>query len=373
MDLVLVVAGLTLVAVAVADLVNTLVTTSTSYARGWPTRLVWTALYGAARRIARRLPTDSAARERLLSTFGPTLLVALLTFWVAMQVVGFALVWFATSGVDTITGLGDALYYSGVVFFTVGFGEIVPEAVVPRMGALVEAFAGVVTTALVIGYLPSLYAAYSDRERALMTLDNGTGERITPTSLILAWSPDADPKKLEERFADWERWVASVHETHATLPLLRLFRSHDPRQHWVTALGVVTDAALLAQMIFGAYDGHGYWLIRRSTALFHEMTRFAPDELLAPYREQRLESIRNSDGELLRETYERLRAHGFDLVPFEMGIEHARQLRAGYGPQMEFLIDYLLAPRGFWSPSQIDVPLLSTTHPEVLYLGVDDE
>lgn len=150
--------------------------------------------------------------------------------WATLQVVGFGLVWAAVAGIDAITRLGDAVYYSGVVYFTVGFGEIVPATVVPRVGALVEAVAGVATTALVIGYLPTLYAAYSARERQLMVLDDGSGERITPTSLAMAWSPDADPAKLEARFATWERWVAAVHETHATLPLLRLFRSHDPRQ-----------------------------------------------------------------------------------------------------------------------------------------------
>ncbi len=63
----------------------------------------------------------------------------------------------------------------------------------PGIGALIEAFSGVLTTALVIGYLPALYAAYSERERRLMLLDDGTEERITPTSLVLNRSPGGDP------------------------------------------------------------------------------------------------------------------------------------------------------------------------------------
>jgi hypothetical protein len=371
-DVVLVVAGVALVVLALADLVNTLVTTSTSYARLWPTRLVWSSLYAMVRGVAARLPTTSSLRERLLATFGPLLLVALLTMWAAMQVAGFALVWLAVTGVETLTGFGDALYYSGVVYFTVGFGEIVPAEAVPRAGALVEAFAGVTTTALVIGYLPSLYNAYSEREQPLMILDDGSGNRITPLSLVLAWSPDANPAKLEARFAEWERWVAAVHETHSTLPLLRLFRSHDPRQHWVTALGVVTDAALISQQILGAYDGHGYWLVRRSTALFDEMARFAGDDAIEPYRRAREDQVRASSGETFDRLHDQLVEHGFRLVPKEIAMEHGRQLRAGYAPQMEFLIDYLLAPRGFWSPGGIDVPLLSTTHPEMLHYEPDE-
>ncbi|MFP5308762.1 MAG: potassium channel family protein [Actinomycetes bacterium] len=237
MDALLVTVGLLLVAVALADLVNTLVTTSTSYARLWPSRLVTRGLFVLVRGAACRLPEGSALRERLLASFGPVSLLLLLAMWAGLQVVGFALVWSATAGVATIEGFGDAVYYSGVVFFTVGFGEIVPESLVPRLGALAEAFLGVATTALVIGYLPSLYAAYSERERALLTIDDGSGERITPTDLVFAWSPDADPKKLEARFEEWSEWAARIEETHTTLPVLRLFRSHDPRQHWVTALG----------------------------------------------------------------------------------------------------------------------------------------
>lgn len=37
---------------------------------------------------------------------------------------------------------------------------LVTSGMIPRFGALVEAFSGVLTTVLVIGYLPALYGAY---------------------------------------------------------------------------------------------------------------------------------------------------------------------------------------------------------------------
>ncbi|MFT6803887.1 MAG: hypothetical protein ACJA2H_000898, partial [Nitriliruptoraceae bacterium] len=196
--------GVALVLLAFADLMNTLVTTSTSLARGWPSQLLTRVSYRLIRFVAVRLGEGSTARERLLATFAPLLLLELLTMWVLLQLVGFGLIWWAMAGLPAVQGVDDAIYYSGIVFFTVGFGEIVPEAVIPRIGALVEAFLGLVTVALVVGYLPSLYAAYSSREQALMRLDDGTGNRISPTNLVMAWSPDADPKKLEARFSEWE-------------------------------------------------------------------------------------------------------------------------------------------------------------------------
>ena len=338
-------AGGLLVAIALADLVNTLVSTSTSYARWWPSRWIGRSLFLTVRSIARRLDEDSKVRESLLAVFGPVVLILLLFVWSLLQVTGFGLIWWGLGDIPSIGGLGDAWYFSGVVFFTVGFGEIVPVDAVPRAGALAEAFSGVITVALVIGYLPSLYAAYSDRERRLMTLDAGAPDRITPTALIKAWAPDADPKKIDAQFEQWDQWAAGILETHSTVPLLALFRSHHRRQNWVTALGLLSDAALQAQIIQGATDGHAYWFLRRSEAIFREMTREVD---LTDY--QAGGSARSdSNTEYFRLLYDELVEHGFELRPYDEAAAYGARTRASFAPAMEYLIDDLLCPRGFWS------------------------
>ena len=50
---------------------------------------------------------------------------------------------------------------------------------------------------------------------------------------------------LPELFAEWERSVADVLETHMSYPLLALFRSPHDNTSWVTSLGSVLDAATL--------------------------------------------------------------------------------------------------------------------------------
>jgi hypothetical protein len=338
-----VVGGALLVLLALADLVNTLVSTFTSYARWWPSRLIGRSTFVAIRAIARRLPDESTLRERMLAVFGPLLLIELLFAWALLQVFGFGMIWWGLSDIPTIGGLGDASYYSGVIFFTVGFGEIVPTEVIPRAGAILEAFFGVITVALVVGYLPSLYSAYSDRERSLMTLDAGGTERITPTALVMAWAPDADPKKIDAQFERWEGWAAGILETHSTVPLLAMFRSHDQRQNWVTALGLLCDAALHAQIIMGATDGHAYWFLRRAEAIFREMTHGVD---LSAYQD---DGDPDQPSALFRNLYTELAAHGFRLRPFDEAVVYTRQARQTFAPAMEYLIDDLLCPRGFWS------------------------
>jgi Ion channel len=341
-----VVLGAGLVLMAVADLVNTLVSTSTSYQRWWPSRWVSRSLFVSVRAIARRLPETSRVREAMLAAFGPAILIVLLFTWCVLQVFGFGLIWWGMDDIPTITTIADAWYFSGVVFFTVGFGEIVPTEVVPRAGAILEAFFGVITVALVIGYLPSLYGAYSDRERALMRLDAGSSDRITPTQLIKAWAPDADPRKIDAEFEDWHAWASSILETHSTVPILGFFRSHHHRQNWVTALGLLCDAALQAQIINGATDGHAYWFLRRAEAIFREMTRGVD---LSAYETLVPPGTETTGSELFRDLYAELSEHGFDLRPYDEAVVYARQTRASYAPAMEHLIDDLLCPRGFWS------------------------
>jgi len=352
-----VIVGVAIVLVAMLDLVNTLVSTSTSHARWWPSWVVGRSTFVTLRALARRLPEESHARERMLAAFGPLLVIELLLMWCLLQVTGFALIWWGLGDVPSIGGFGDAWYFSGVTYFTVGFGEIVPTSIVPRIGAIAEAFFGVITVALVIGYLPMLYGAYSDRERQLMTLDAGSTERITPTALVMAWAPDADPKKLDAKFEEWEMWAAGVLETHSSVPLLMWFRSHDRNQNWVTALGLLCDAALHTQIINGATDGHAYWFLRRAEGIFREATQRHD---LGEYIAARERAIQNPV--MFENLYARLTEHGFDLRPYEEARDYARDTRASFAPAMEFLIDDLLCPRGFWSIESTVVSWGSTHH-----------
>ncbi|MEM9563366.1 MAG: potassium channel family protein [Actinomycetota bacterium] len=340
--------GVALVVLAMADLVNTLVTTSTSRKHWWPSSVLYRNTWRVMRTVARAIPNDRR-RESVLSTFAPASVLLLLVMWVTAQVIGFGLLWWASGGVDGAGSLFDDLYYSGVIYFTLGFGELVPIEVVPRVGALVEAMFGVLTTALVIGYLPALYSAYSERERKLMTLDDGTEGRITPTNLLLSRAPTGDVDEVVRFFEGWEEWVSGLLETHTTFPMLRLFRSKQPDQNWVTALGVLCDAALQCQVIIGARDRAPYWMLRRSILLFNELTA---DVDLSDYRarldETYAELEADDDTNLFRQLYDELTAHGFELMDYETAKEETRVLRRLFDAQMEYLIDALLCPRGFW-------------------------
>jgi len=350
MHTIAIVVGVLLVVSVLADLVNTLVATQTNRRRFWLTMQLYMRSWRVVRAIAGRISTDRR-REQFLGVFAPVSVLMLLTVWVVQQVVGFALIWWGLGGISGAENLADSIYYSGVVYFTLGFGEVVPTDEIPRFGALVEAFSGVLTTALVIGYLPALYAAYSERERKLMTLDDGNEDRITPQSLIIARSPDADVAALRAYFEDWEDWIAGVIETHTAFPMLMLFRSKHAGQNWVTALGLISDAALLCQMIEGADDREPYWCLRRSVRLFEELTEGQDltgyDDALVRTEVDEL-ALDPEQDQFFADLHRDLTAHGFTLLPLADARRRTASLRNLYAPRMEYLIDELAAPRGFW-------------------------
>jgi hypothetical protein len=62
-----------------------------------------------------------------------------------------------------------------------------------------------------------------------------------------------------------------------------------------------------------------------------------------------------------RGLYDELTAHGFDLRPYEEAREYSRMTRATFAPALEYLIDDLLCPRGFW-PLRSTVRAWSSDH-----------
>ncbi len=141
------------------------------------------------------------------------------------------------------------------------------------MLTLLETLTGVVTIALMISYLPALYGAYSRREARLLTLDDPHGGRITPVRVIAVNAPGGDVEMLYRSLAEWQMWTADVLESHVSYPMLALFRSQHPGQSWVTALGVVTDAATLTSAcVAGAQSREPYFLYRRGRRAIVEIS-----------------------------------------------------------------------------------------------------
>ena len=146
-------------------------------------RMTWAPVAGAARR---RPP--SKKRDRYLSFYGPLSLLLLLTVWAVGLVFAFALLQWSTGAQlhtpEPGAGFRTYLYMSGVTFFTLGYGDAYPLDASGRALAVVEAGTGFGFLAIVIGYLPVLYQAFSRREVSISMLDARAGTPPTAVELL---------------------------------------------------------------------------------------------------------------------------------------------------------------------------------------------
>jgi hypothetical protein len=131
------------------------------------TRTIWR----LARAVAFHRPRSS--RHRLLNGVGPLLLAGLVTALVALLIIGYALLYLPHMPAGFIVDSKaespreiEAVYFSGITFTTLGYGDIEPRSTSMRLLALSEALTGFALISLAVTYLVSLTAAL-ERKRAV--------------------------------------------------------------------------------------------------------------------------------------------------------------------------------------------------------------
>jgi hypothetical protein len=204
--------------------------------------ITWRAWRGVARRV--RKPSQ---REGLLGFYGPLSLILLLSCWAAGLIFAFALLEFATrsrSGSSSV-GFGVQLYMSGETFFTLGYGDFTPTTGIGRLLAVLEAGLGFGFLGTVIGYLPTMYAAFSQREIGISLMDARAGSPPTAAEFVRRSPPPGGDGLCEEMLAAWERWSAQLLETHISYPQLAYYRSQHGNQSWLGALTTILDSTSL--------------------------------------------------------------------------------------------------------------------------------
>jgi hypothetical protein len=334
-------AGGVVVLVVVTDAVGTLVVTQGRSARWRPTRIWYASTWRVTRAIAARLPFEGG--ETVLSLYPAISLLGLLVLWLAGLMIGWALLyWGINFEVNGAGDFGTIVYYSGTTLLTPAFGTA--HGAAQRTFTLIATLTGLGTIALLISYLPAMYGAYSRREARLLTLDDPLGARITPVRVIAVHSGDGDLDLLYRFFAEWEMWIAEVLESHVSYPMLALFRSQNRGQSWITALGVVTDAATLTcACVTGTDQREPYFAYRRGRRAVIEIA----DRLHVPEGEP--------EGWLTPANFDvawdTLQGLGLPLRDKADAWERLQALRASYGNRLQELMDFLVAPRGFWGDS----------------------
>src|SRR2546430_5159079 len=218
--------GVFLIVVVLWDVFETIVLPRRVTRRFRLTRLFYRSVWQPWRAISSAVKNNKR-RETLLSIFGPLSLLALLVIWAVSLVFAFAMIhWAIRSRIVSPLGsdgfLTD-LYFSGTTFFTLGLGDIMPFGLAARTMTVIEASMGIGLLALVIGYFPVLYQAFSRREVNISMLDARAGTPPTAVELLRRHQEAGSLESLQQLLRDWEGWAADLMESHLSYPVLCLF------------------------------------------------------------------------------------------------------------------------------------------------------
>ena len=312
------------------------------------TRLFYIATWQPWAALA-RLVKDRKVREQFYSIFGPASLLVLLGVWAVLLVVGFASIYYAM-GTPFNDAMGSGyhvhpfftdLYASGTTLFTLGLGDVVPSKPFARAIVILESGTGLGFVALVIGYLPVLYQAFSRREVNVALLDARAGSPPTAAAMLRRHHFDGGDDALILLLGEWERWAAEILESHISYPILCYYRSQHDNQSWLGALTSVLDTcSVLVAVIHGPAS--------RQAQLTFAMARHAVIDLGHVFHlEERAKQmlLQGETNRLSAEAFERLCDNlgevGIRLCGDRESVLRLRAMRALYEPHCCAIAEYL--------------------------------
>ncbi len=229
---------------------------------------------------------------------------------------------------------------------------MLPHANSSRLITVAEVGTGFGVLALVIGYLPILYQAFSRREVNISLLDGHAGSPPSAGALLSRQPPDRRASRLSKVLADWEGWSAELLETHLSYPLLAYYRSQHEDQSWVAGLTMILDTCSLVLAFAESLDLDEE--LTEQAAFTFAMARHAAADLARVFGSDE-EGRAAASLRLPVEERHRVRAlllgcgvrAGSEQDRVEGKLDELREL---YEPYVADLAAYLLMPLPPWAP-----------------------
>jgi hypothetical protein len=337
-----IIVGILLIAFSAQDGFETIVLPRRVSRRFRLARMFYTYVWMAWSALARKMRAGNR-RELYLSFFGPLSLILLLAIWAGMFITGFALLqWGLQSPLhapETVLTFGSYIYLSGTTFITLGLGDVTPIGSMARVLVVLEAGLGFAFLALIIGYVPIIYQAFSRREITL--LDARAGSPPTAAEFLRRHSHASFPNELLNFLREWENWSSELLESHLSYHVLTYYRSQHERQSWLGALAVILDTCAL---IIVGVEGVPIRPARFTFAIArHAAVDLAQTYGVSPVNKK--PRLSPADFALLKAT---LAESGITIKDGPLAERKLTEIRAMYEPFLNSLSDHLLMPLPPW-------------------------
>lgn len=298
--------------------------------------------------VARKMRPGNR-REFFLSYYGPLSLLLLLFAWALFLILAYALFQWGLS--DPLNApekqqtFWTYFYMSGTTFVTLGYGDVVPLTGLGRILAVAEAGTGFLFLALIIGYVPVIYQAFSRREIEISLLDARAGSPPSASEMLRRHYRDRSVAELVQFLHEWERWCAEVLESHLSYPVLTYYRSQHERQSWLAALTTILDTCAL--MIVG-FEDISPLIVRPTFAIARHAAVDLAQVYGTPPLNPKLNRLSNDDFIRLRDA---LADVGLVFHLEEDAEKRLYDIRRSYEPFVNALADHLLVNLPPWIPA----------------------
>lgn len=238
-----------------------------------------------ARRLARYIwavavfatqTLSSRQRRRVLAVVGPLLIPLAIAVWATLALIGFALLYLpwipgAFHFGDPFSfesNLADAVYYSGVTLFTLGYGDLVPLSTPIRMLAVVEAGAGFAMVSLIITYFASVYGVYTAKSVSASSVFFQAGSTADAAQFVTNYMRETDDASLlAGEIGRLRDGVIQTNSDFSNYPVLNYFPAPRPEQSLMRLLFVLEDLATILDVVPHPESAGRIWCLGSRTGL----------------------------------------------------------------------------------------------------------
>ncbi|HEY7982475.1 MAG TPA: potassium channel family protein [Candidatus Eremiobacteraceae bacterium] len=285
---------------------------------------------------------DSDRRDAFLGVFAPFAVITLLVLWEIFLIVGFALAFFGLHDQvkPPLTTFGDALYFAGTSFTTIGFGDFVGTTMPARLLSLAAGATGLGTTAVVLTFLFLMFGAFQRREVRVIMMDVRAGAPPSGVAFLVTHAELDIRADMPSAFAEMQAWTAEILDTHLAYPMLFYFRSSHDHASWIAALGAALDAAtLLVTAVADEASGQATLLVDIGTHAMHD---------IASYFRMPYEGGAGVERPEFVDARARLARAGYSLRDEETSWKEFCRLRSRYAEALNGIARYWAIPPAQW-------------------------
>ena len=287
---------------------------------------------------------DPQMRDEYMGHFGVLVFFFLVVIWLLLLITGFACIfWGLREQLNPVlTDFSQAFYFAGTSILTIGFGDVVPLTPLARMTALAAGASGLTLFGLCLSCIFNLQTLLYQREVPLAILFSRLDGKFSGLNLLLQHSRFGTVEYLRPDIRDWEKWLATVNESHRDFPLLAFFRSTGKGESWVTCLGSMLDMCNILTSCLSDYD--------YGECLFFHRLGSSSAQLFCFYL-----ALPITAGEFMSEAefargYEQLKEAGFALKEHNAAWKAFAVNRCEYAPYIMAMCKYYAANEPVWLP-----------------------